>query len=242
MKKTPPRAFEHLLKLPGGDRIVWGFTTRRHPVKIVHSSQFARLSGRFWPHVSASCVQVHSDRIVQVRTRDVKGGSVQFPGSDGLISKEEGARLVVFSADCLPVFIVAPGRKNRPSWIALVHAGWKGTERRIAAKAVRRLAALSGTPPSRFRVFFGPALRSCCYEVGPEFKEKFPRTTRRSRGRLVFDLAAENKRQLTAEGVEPRHIRDTGHCTSCRNDLFYCYRKEKDEAARLVSWIVKNPR
>lgn len=246
MTRKKVRAFEFCLAA-GREEIRFGFTTRHFPVFLASTRDFEpRIRGaRKIPHpwkknaATAYGLQTHSNRVAEVGKSSgvTPGAFLPFPGTDALLTAAPNLRLVVLSADCLPIFIVAP---SAPARIALVHAGWRGTEKGIARAAVRRLARASGTAPRRLFVVFGPALRRCCYEVGPEFLEKFPRSVLTDgRKKPRFDLAAENVRQLRGAGVDPGLILDPGFCTGCRGDLFYSWRREGARAGRMISWIEK---
>lgn len=244
-RTSPRRSIEYSVGLPSGEKISLGFTTRYFPCFIRSGSDFARVSNTVLkgPKERIACtVQVHSDRIIRVDRRNMPTSMdrcVSFRNADGLITRLKGVKLVIFSADCLPIFLIAP---SAPGYVGIIHAGWKGTARRIAARGVKLLEAHSKKDASEFFVFMGPALRACCYEVGPEFQKRFPLTTRRGRQRAMmrFDLVEENKRQLISHGVMPSHIKDTRFCTSCQNRWFYSYRREGQAAGRFISWIAKD--
>jgi len=177
-------------------------------------------------------MQVHGNQVARAEGRK----RIQvFDATDGVVSGGAGVRVAVLSADCLPVLIAVPGKKPA---VAAVHAGWKGTEARIAKKAVAKLKSLTGADPRTYRVFLGPALRVCCYEVGPEFVVRFPKTILKKRnGSLRFDLPGENLLQLQEAGIARNHIHDSGLCTMCCRRDFYSFRREKEGAGRLISWI-----
>ena len=50
-----------------------------------------------------------------------------------------GVLLTVTVADCVPVYLVVPGRG-----VALLHAGWRGTAGGILRAGVERLLAVTG--------------------------------------------------------------------------------------------------
>jgi hypothetical protein len=41
----------------------------------------------------------------------------------------------------------------------------------------------------------------------------------------MLDLGAANRDQMVAAGLGPEHVAPPGHCTSCRPDLFFSYRR-----------------
>src|SRR5262245_62099717 len=75
--------------------------------------------------------QVHG---VEVMTLDSGVGWIQVEGIDGWITTAAGILLTVTIADCVPVYLVVPGRA-----VALLHAGWRGTAGGILERGVTRL-------------------------------------------------------------------------------------------------------
>jgi copper oxidase (laccase) domain-containing protein len=55
--------------------------------------------------------------------------------------------------------------------------------------------------------------------------------------RTRIDLVESNRRQLVEAGVPPSHIECSQLCTSCREDQFHSYRRDKDGAGRMISAI-----
>ena len=96
------------------------------------------------------------------------------PQGDALITREPGVLLVVQTADCVPILLADPKRHA----IAAIHSGWRGTVRRIAAKALGRMQMEFGTKPQDVIAALGPGIGQSCYEVGTEvaaeFQAQFP--------------------------------------------------------------------
>ena len=90
------------------------------------------------------------------------------------------------------------------------------------------------TPPEDLKVVLGPAIRSCCYEVGKEFLEYFPREVSAKDQHLYLDLPLVNKTQLTFWGVRTENIFDCQICTCC-DPRFFSYRRDGPKAGRMVS-------
>lgn len=80
-----------------------------------------------------------------------------------------GLALTVVTADCLPVLLADPRRRV----VAAVHAGWRGTLRRIVEKTVGVMRQRFGVDPAHVIAAFGPSIQVCCYEVGEEVMEEF---------------------------------------------------------------------
>jgi hypothetical protein len=157
---------------------------------------------------------------------------------DGLALFEPGAAGVIKTADCLPVILYAlDGRA-----CAIVHAGWRGTAARIAAKAVAVLAA-SGLGPDGIGAIIGPGIGRCCYNVGRDviaaFREAgFGEGIFEERGgRTFLDLRRANRETLAREGVG--RIDDVDLCTSCRTDIFFSARRDARRGRQVNFAMVK---
>jgi len=140
----------------------------------------------------------------------------------------------VKTADCVPILIVDI---STPA-VAAIHAGWRGSAENIAAAAVRRMAALWKTRPENLRAAIGPSIGVCCYEVGPEVARRFETwipEMRNPESPVHLDLPAINEAQLRAEGVAD--IWKSGECTFCTPKKFFSFRREREHAGRMVSFI-----
>jgi YfiH family protein len=113
-----------------------------------------------WKVVRAK--QVHSDIIHLV------DGPAQLRG-DALVTAVPGLALAVSTADCLPVLLADP--ENHV--VAAIHAGWRGTLRRITQKTVGVMQMHFGSDPAKMLAAFGPGIHVCCYEVGMEVVDEF---------------------------------------------------------------------
>ena len=107
--------------------------------------------------------QIHG---VEVMTLDAGVGWIQVEGIDGWTTSAPGILLTVTIADCVPVYLVVPGRA-----VALLHAGWRGTAGGILHRGVSRLSGTTGASPSEMVMHCGVAICGECYEVGVEVME-----------------------------------------------------------------------
>jgi YfiH family protein len=180
---------------------------------------------------------------------------------DASLTNHPGILLAVQTADCVPILLVDPQKRA----IAAVHAGWRGTLRRILAKAVGRLQMDFGSKPSDLLAAIGPSIGPCCYEVGTEVATQFlsqfsdapdyfdefrtgdepnpvqwlnmmPPGHQPPPKNVQLDLRKANQSQLLAAGLKPRNIHTIDLCTSCHPDLF-SYRKQGAASGRLISAI-----
>ncbi|MGB0035442.1 MAG: peptidoglycan editing factor PgeF [Candidatus Acidiferrales bacterium] len=112
--------------------------------------------------------QIHSDIVHRVDSSETASGA-ESPQADALITRERGVLLVVQTADCVPILLA----DTKHHAIAAIHAGWRGTLRRIAEKALGRMQMEFGTRPKDVIAALGPGIGQCCYEVGPEVAKEF---------------------------------------------------------------------
>lgn len=184
-------------------------------------------------HAPVTLRQIHSDLVL-----NAAGLANRQREGDALVSNEIGKRIGIRTADCVPLLVADPETRT----VAAVHAGWRGTVSSIAQKAVERLAHEFGANPSHLHVAIGPAIRGCCYEVGPEVVRQlaplFPEWSHRESRRKV-DLVEANRRILITAGIPDRQIHDCGHCTYCEHDLFFSYRRDPDDPGRMVASIAR---
>lgn len=111
--------------------------------------------------------QIHSD--IPRRVDAELAESKHTPQGDALFTREPGYLLAVQTADCIPILLA----DTRLRAVAAVHAGWRGTLRRIAAKTLGRMQMEFGTRPEDVIAALGPGIGRCCYEVGEEVAREF---------------------------------------------------------------------
>ncbi len=194
--------------------------------------QAAYLQGRTgravpWP---VPLRQVHGAR---VRVVTDPGERRTVAAADAALTAVPGLALAVRTADCLPVFLWDPVRRM----IGVAHAGWRGTASGVTAALVRAFVEAGCAATGSLTAAFGPAVRSCCYEVGPEVAAVFPGDVRFGRKGCRLDLAAANRRQLEAAGVAPDRIHDCGVCTCC-DHRFFSFRREGAAAGRQIALMM----
>lgn len=170
--------------------------------------------------------QVHGNNIIMAA--ESEGGPP--PEADGLLTRQVRLPLAIRTADCAPVFLY----DARQDGIGLVHAGWRGAQKNILKSAVTLMRRQWHTDPTDIMALLGPAIRSCCYEVGGEFSGYFPQEVSARGGRHYLDLPRVLFHQLTALGVPKENIRDCGVCTCCEERCF-SYRREGAAAGRMIS-------
>jgi len=112
--------------------------------------------------------QIHSDMVHRAdaqATEQVEGP----PQGDALVTRDPGVLLVVQTADCIPVLLA----DTRQRAVAAIHAGWRGTVKRIVEKTLGRMQMEFGTRPEDVVAVLGPGIGRCCYEVGSDVAKEF---------------------------------------------------------------------
>lgn len=172
-------------------------------------------------HPVAAAGQIHGSRVVAV---DAPG---LYPACDALLTRVPGLALVVATADCMPILFATPGV------VAAVHAGWRGTAAGMPRVALAAVCQAAGCGPGSITVHFGPCIRSCCYEVGPDVAARFPEAAvTRVGGAPHLDLVAAARRQLLEAGVAEQAITDTGACTACEPAWYFSHRRDHGDTGR----------
>ena len=184
--------------------------------------------------------QVHSsDMVVANAPRADLNAHPEFK-ADGILTDHFDVSLFMRFADCTPILLYDPVQKV----IGLVHAGWQGTVKRIAEKAVRAMEAAYGSRPSDILAAIGPAIGPDHYEVGQLVVERakyaFETEALRSlfaerENRIYFDLWAANR--LTLEDAGVTQIEISGICTACNQGDWYSHRAEKGKTGRFGAVI-----
>jgi len=148
--------------------------------------------------------QVHDDNIKIVTGSDA--GKI-LSRTDGLVTREKGIILAVFTADCLPVFIFDKVKKI----IGLIHAGRLGLSKLIVSKAIDILVKNFGSSSLDIHSAIGPHICKKCYNVN-------------------LDAIAEG--QLKKAGVS--NISNSKLCSYTGD--FFSYRRNKTDK-RMMSLI-----
>ncbi len=183
-------------------------------------------------------------RVRQVHgTRAVRAEAPCSPEeeADAVLSLTPGVAACISVADCVPVLLADPDTGA----VAAVHAGWRGTFARAAAKAVRALATEAGVPAARLLASVGPSIGPCCYEVSSDLAARFaaelgPAVVREGPTPRL-DLWAANVAVLGAAGVPAERVEVLGRCTACERELFFSHRRDAGRTGRQMAFIAPRP-
>jgi polyphenol oxidase len=173
--------------------------------------------------------QVHEDAIV--RTSEMIEGEI--PEADGVISDNPADTLVIRTADCVPVLL-----SSEEGIFAAVHAGWKGLAKGVIGKCILMMKEMGA---SNISAAIGPAIGPCCFRVGEDVAQLLPSQFQRIENSIKYiDLWETAKAQALSAGVEDHKISVQRICTCCREELFFSYRRQAENAGRQVSVIGGN--
>lgn len=174
----------------------------------------AERAGMGRPDVWACLNQVHGTDVVSFDSPDTE------PDADASVTTAVGLPLVILTADCAPLAIVADGA------VAAVHAGWAGLEAGVVERAVEAVRAVA---PGPLRAVLGPCIHPERYEFGAELLERLvtrfgtdvAAVTRE--GTPALDIPAAVRIALQSAGVDV--LDDVGICTASSADYF-SYRRD----------------
>lgn len=178
--------------------------------------------------------QTHSDIVKQAPVAEgfrVGDDGLHCPGEgDGLVTTTPGAVMVAFTADCTPVLLAA-GSPARG--VAAIHAGWRGVASGVVVRAIESLVAATGVDVSEIRAAIGPAIGTCCFEVGEEvaqvFEDRFAPGTVERRPEWEKPHVALGKalrQQVGGAGVLLERFDAVGGCTRCQPEAFFSHRRD----------------
>ena len=145
--------------------------------------------------------------------------------------------------------------------IAAIHAGWRGLLKGVVPKTIALMQSHYSVNPRNCIAVIGPSIGSCCYEVGTEVAIPFRKTFKNhpsifntrlkthtdpigSHNPFRYDpttkhlnLSAACRYQLQSSGLDPQKISSDPPCTFCHNEVFFSYRANKAEKARMLAII-----
>ena len=178
--------------------------------------------------------QIHSDNIY---IYDIENEDIKNKEGDAIITKEINTAVGVFTADCVPIIIVDV--KN--NIIASVHSGWRGTFNSIVLKTIEKMLKEFNIDINETKVFIGPHIRQCCYEISEELKEAFIDKTKIREDILFKDKNLNMEecilKDLREVGIKEDNIYSLKLCTYCAEDIkLYSYRKSVGSYGRLFSF------
>lgn len=165
----------------------------------------------------------------------------QLEGVDAMISDMKQVCLCISTADCIPVLCY----DTRQKVIAAIHAGWRGTVKRIVEKTLDKMVELYGTKGEDVQAYIGPGISLDAFEVGDEVYEAFETAgfdmacIARRDEKWHLDLWEANRMQLLSKGVKKENVEVAGICTYQNYTDFFSARRLGIRSGRILSGIMR---
>ena len=181
--------------------------------------------------------QIHSDNVF-VFNNNAKE-FIEKEG-DAIVTNKENVIIGASTADCVPVVLV----DEVEGVIAAIHSGWKGTFNSITKKSIEKMIQEYGTRIENIKVYIGPHIRQCCYEVSEELKERFLDKTKIDENELFNGRNLSMERcileDLRSLKIEEDNIYTINLCTYCEEEIkLFSYRKSVGTYGRLFTFAYK---
>jgi len=162
---------------------------------------------------------------------------------DAIVTSLSGIAIGVNTADCVPI-VLADAEKGI---VAAVHAGWKGTIKRIASNTVSEMLRL-GASPYHIQAAIGASICQDCFEVGDEVVEQFADAgfcfdeiayRNSATGKAHISLQETNRLILLDCGIPSENIAISGNCTRCNPNKYFSARRLGINSGRTFTGIIR---
>ena len=185
-------------------------------------------------------IMPHQTHGIRVQRVDAPPAEV-IEATDALMTDVRGLCIGVSTADCIPIILYDPVCHAA----CAVHAGWRGTVKRIVQEAVRNMHDAYGSQPSQLKAVIGPGIALESFEVGDEVYEQFREagfdmgSIARKYAKWHIDLSLCNRLQLEAMGV--RDVQMSGIDTFQQYDRYFSARRLGINSGRIYTAIYLKP-
>jgi len=174
--------------------------------------------------------QIHGAEILEVHDEKDFAAYSRTPrrDADAWIMTLKNCGVVIQTADCVPLFMWDESARV----LGLAHCGWRGVTSGLPEKLAARMSKL--THGRALSAHLGPHIRSCCFEIGTELKNRFaPAALSRKDGRLFADLSREIAARLAKAGIPETHLSQNPFCTKCSGEKLHSFRRTQRHDAML---------
>lgn len=148
--------------------------------------------------------QVHKTKVAQINKQFLELNDNEkkeyLEGVDAVMTNLSGICIGVSTADCIPILLYDAERHAA----CAIHAGWRGTVKRIAVKAIEAMKEAYNTNPQQLKAQIGPGIHLDSFEIGDEVYDTFIQED--------FDISAISKRYPTADGIGEKWHIDLPEC------------------------------
>lgn len=187
--------------------------------------------------------QVHLTKVVKIDetflSMSPEERQTALEGVDALMTNLRGVCIGVSTADCIPVLLYDEVHQA----VCAIHAGWRGTVKRIVMKAVEAMTEAYSTQPQQLFAQIGPGIHLDSFEVGDEVYEAFEAvgfdmsaiSVRKEKWHI--DLPMCNRQQLIESGLLPQNINVSPVCTFQQANDYFSARRLGIDSGRIFSGI-----
>ena len=195
--------------------------------------------------------QVHQTEIAVIDTAFMQLSEEErqasLEGKDALMTDMPGVCIGILTADCIPVLLY--DRVHHAS--CAIHAGWRGTVKRIVEQAVAKMTVVYDTKPGELMAQIGPGIHLESFEVGDEVYDAFCQegfqmnvmsrqfiTADGYHRKWHIDLPACNRLQLMSSGVPSSKIAVSDVCTFQQHETYFSARWLGINSGRIFTGIL----
>lgn len=217
--------FNHDRNIPG---LNLGFNTNE-PHHIVEANRNALLNElNINPDELVLVKQVHGNRVIVVD----EGG--YYDAADAIVTHKPGLALAIQVADCSAVLLA----DSTNMVVAAAHAGWRGAVSGIIKSTIDEMVKM-GADPGKINAYVSPCIGLREFEVGYEVATQFPSefVDYMHYEKPHVDLKGFIRSELLEKKLNVNAIEIDPHCTKTEPELFYSYRREKEESGRMMGLI-----
>lgn len=195
--------------------------------------------------------QVHEAEIITVDNDflhlSASNRQQRLEGVDALMTDVAKVCIGVSTADCIPVLLYDPVKHV----VAAIHAGWRGTVKRIVEKTIAAMTTKYGTEAFNLQAQIGPGIHLESFEVGDEVYEafadagfametisrKYPAHDGSAIEKWHIDLPECNRQQMLTCGIPDSHITVSEICTYQQHERFFSARRLGINSGRIFTGI-----
>lgn len=188
--------------------------------------------------------QTHETHVARIDERllalSLEERQAALEGYDALMTNLEGICIGVSTADCIPILLYDPQHRA----VCAVHAGWRGTVKRIVENAIATMTEVYGSQPADLIAQIGPGISLDSFEVGDEVYDAFAaadfemETISKRYNKWHIDLPECNRQQLMACGVSSDSIMLSRICTYKDCERFFSARRLGIHSGRIFTGIM----
>lgn len=196
--------------------------------------------------------QVHQTEIVAIDKvflgLSAEEQKARLEGVDAVMTDVSGVCIGVSTADCIPVLLY--DQVHRAS--CAIHAGWRGTVKRIVEEGVREMISVYGSRPEDMLAQIGPGIHLESFEVGDEvydafekegfqmetISKRYPANDGSAQEKWHIDLPECNRLQLLAAGVPMGQISVSPVDTYEQHDTYFSARRLGINSGRIFTGIL----